>query len=97
MSATVGLRARAQRKNSYDVVIVGAGILGCALAAAFGKQGRHVLLLERDLSEPDRIVGELLQPGGVSALEKLGLKGKFFPFPPPPPVQIGIVAYSWRL
>jgi squalene monooxygenase len=30
-------------------------------------------LLERWLKEPDRIVGELLQPGGVSALEKLGL------------------------
>lgn len=72
-----GLRARGRRENSYDVVIVGAGILGCALAAAFGKQGRRVLLLERDLSEPDRIVGELLQPGGVSALEKLGLRGEF--------------------
>lgn len=77
MSAMAGLRARGRRENSYDVVIVGAGILGCALAAAFGKQGRRVLLLERDLSEPDRIVGELLQPGGVSALEKLGLEGKF--------------------
>lgn len=31
------------------------------------------MLLERDLSEPDRIVGELLQPGGVAALEKLGM------------------------
>jgi squalene monooxygenase len=34
-----------------------------------------VLLLERDLTEPDRIVGELLQPGGVAALTKLGLGG----------------------
>ncbi|KAH8147719.1 uncharacterized protein LAJ45_08184 [Morchella importuna] len=63
-----------KRENSYDVVIVGAGVLGCALAAAFGKQGRQVLLLERDLSEPDRIVGELLQPGGVEALVKLGMR-----------------------
>jgi squalene monooxygenase len=58
----------------YDVAIVGAGIIGCALATALGKQGRKVLVLERDLSEPDRIVGELLQPGGVQALEKLGLR-----------------------
>lgn len=35
---------------------------------------RKVLLLERDLSQPDRIVGELLQPGGVAALERLGMK-----------------------
>lgn len=32
-----------------------------------------MLLLERDLREPDRIVGELLQPGGIAALHKLGL------------------------
>jgi squalene monooxygenase len=32
-----------------------------------------VLLLERDLSQPDRIVGELLQPGGYMQLKKLGL------------------------
>ncbi|KAK2780697.1 Squalene epoxidase [Onygenales sp. PD_12] len=60
--------------HEADVLIVGAGIAGCALAVALGKQGRSVLLLERSLKEPDRIVGELLQPGGVRALEKLGLR-----------------------
>ncbi|CAG8628796.1 8607_t:CDS:2, partial [Paraglomus occultum] len=59
--------------QDYDLIVVGAGVVGSAAAAAFGKQGRKVLLIERDLSEPDRIVGELLQPGGVIALEKLGL------------------------
>ncbi|KAJ9195933.1 hypothetical protein DTO271D3_2215 [Paecilomyces variotii] len=59
--------------HEADVVIVGAGIMGCALAVALGRQGRSVLLLERSLKEPDRIVGELLQPGGVRALEQLGL------------------------
>ncbi len=57
-----------------DVIIVGAGIIGCALAVTFAKQGRDVVLIERDMSEPDRIVGELLQPGGVRALEQLGLR-----------------------
>lgn len=33
-------------------------------------------VIERDLSEPDRIVGELLQPGGYLKLIELGLKGK---------------------
>ncbi|KAI5292729.1 Squalene epoxidase, partial [Ascosphaera atra] len=37
-------------------------------------QGRSVLLLEKSLKEPDRIIGELLQPGGVRALEKLGMR-----------------------
>lgn len=62
--------------EEYDLIIVGAGIAGCAAARAFGSDGRRVLLLERDLSEPDRIVGELLQPGGVNALKQLGLEGK---------------------
>ncbi|KAN0067046.1 Squalene epoxidase domain containing protein [Elaphomyces granulatus] len=67
-------KERRRRHHEADVLIVGAGIAGCALAVAFGKQGRSVLLLEKSLKEPDRIVGELLQPGGVQALEQLGLR-----------------------
>ncbi|KAF3928122.1 hypothetical protein AA313_de0203958 [Arthrobotrys entomopaga] len=62
-------------KRAFDVAIIGAGIVGNALAVALANQGRDVLLLERDLSEPNRIVGELLQPGGVRALRELGLEG----------------------
>jgi squalene monooxygenase len=80
----------------YDVVIVGAGIAGSALAhtlatlprpapppaTATSSQGSYdpepprplrVCVLERSLAQPDRIVGELLQPGGVRALHALGL------------------------
>jgi hypothetical protein len=62
--------------EEYDLIVIGAGIVGCAAARAFASDGRRVLLLERDLSEPDRIVGELLQPGGVNALKALGMEGK---------------------
>ncbi|KAI9794142.1 MAG: Squalene epoxidase [Piccolia ochrophora] len=68
----IGVRRRLH--HEADVVVVGAGIMGCAVAVALGKQGRSVLLLEKSLKEPDRIVGELLQPGGIAALEKLGLR-----------------------
>lgn len=64
-----------ESSSEYDLIIVGAGVLGSAAAKAFGSDGRRVLLLERDLSEPDRIVGELLQPGGVNALTALGMEG----------------------
>ena len=67
-------KKRRERYHEANVVIVGAGILGCAIAVALGNQGRSVVLLERWLTEPNRIVGELLQPGGVQALEKLGLR-----------------------
>lgn len=67
---------RARRREQYheaDVVVVGAGIFGCAIAYALANQGRSVILLERWMYEPDRIVGELLQPGGINSLKKLGL------------------------
>lgn len=57
----------------WDLVVVGAGVAGCALAHTLGRDGRRVLVIERDLSQPDRIVGELLQPGGYEALVNLGL------------------------
>lgn len=64
--------------SKYDVLIVGAGIAGCAFAHALSTLPRskplRIALLERSLSEPDRIVGELLQPGGVLALRKLGIE-----------------------
>lgn len=59
-----------------DIIIVGAGVLGSALAAVLARDGRKVTVVERDLREPDRIVGELLQPGGYRALRELGLEGK---------------------
>ena len=67
-------KKRRERYHEANVVIVGAGILGCAMAVALGNQGRSVILLEKSLKEPERIVGELLQPGGVQALEKLGIR-----------------------
>ncbi|KAK4152512.1 squalene epoxidase-domain-containing protein [Chaetomidium leptoderma] len=65
---------RRETHHEADVVVVGAGIFGCAIAFALANQGRSVILLERWMHEPDRIVGELLQPGGVAALRKLGLE-----------------------
>lgn len=65
-------------RTDYDVLIVGAGIAGSALAHALSTLPRskplRIGLLERSLAEPDRIVGELLQPGGVIALKRLGME-----------------------
>lgn len=58
------------------MVIVGAGVLGSAMATVLARDGRRVTVVERDLKEPDRIVGELLQPGGYLALQDLGLQGE---------------------
>ncbi|KAG5548301.1 hypothetical protein RHGRI_013861 [Rhododendron griersonianum] len=65
---------RSETDGSTDVIIVGAGVAGAALACTLAKDGRRVHVIERDLTEPDRIVGELLQPGGYLKLIELGLE-----------------------
>ncbi|XP_070248834.1 squalene monooxygenase [Myotis yumanensis] len=61
-------------QNDPEVIIVGSGVLGSALAAVLSRDGRKVTVIERDLQEPDRIVGEFLQPGGYHVLKDLGLE-----------------------
>ncbi|KAJ3268783.1 hypothetical protein HDV01_002297 [Terramyces sp. JEL0728] len=61
--------------TDYDIIIIGAGVLGTAAAYSLGNIGKKVLLIERDWKEPDRIVGELLQPGGVEALRQMNMEG----------------------
>jgi hypothetical protein len=57
----------------HEIIVVGSGVAGSAAAITLARQGYQILLLERNLQEPDRIVGELMQLGGVIALEELGL------------------------
>ncbi|KAJ8773240.1 hypothetical protein K2173_028417 [Erythroxylum novogranatense] len=72
--ATTQGECRSVDASDVDVIIVGAGVAGAALAHTLGKDGRRVHVIERDLTEPDRIVGELLQPGGYLKLIELGLE-----------------------
>ncbi|KAK8561168.1 hypothetical protein V6N12_048242 [Hibiscus sabdariffa] len=60
--------------GTTDIIIVGAGVAGAALAYSLGKDGRRVRVIERDLNAPDRIAGECLMPGGYLKLIELGLK-----------------------
>nr|AQY54416.1 squalene monooxygenase [Salvia officinalis] len=73
-STAVGGGLRQESGGDTDIIIVGAGVAGAALAYTLGKDGRRVHVIERDLTEPDRIVGELLQPGGYLKLIELGLE-----------------------
>jgi len=58
--------------QEFDIIVVGAGVAGGVFAASQPVSTR-ILVIERDLTEPDRIIGELMQPGGIQALNELGL------------------------
>ncbi|NXG56480.1 ERG1 monooxygenase, partial [Hemiprocne comata] len=61
-------------QHNPEIIIVGSGVLGSSLATVLSRDGRRVTVIERNMEEPDRIVGELLQPGGFKALRDLGLE-----------------------
>jgi 2-polyprenyl-6-methoxyphenol hydroxylase-like FAD-dependent oxidoreductase len=56
-----------------DVVIVGAGIAGGALATVLARAGLRVLTLERTLQHEDRVRGEFMAPWGVAEATRLDL------------------------
>ncbi len=56
-----------------DVVVVGAGLVGCALAASLAGRGVDVVLIDRKSSARAKVCGEGLMPRGVSCLAALGL------------------------
>ncbi|MBK8958480.1 MAG: FAD-dependent monooxygenase [Proteobacteria bacterium] len=59
--------------RDYDVIIVGAGVGGSALAANLAAAGLDVELLEREAAFTDRVRGEWMAPWGVAEAKALGL------------------------
>src|SRR5688572_26749848 len=58
---------------NYDVIIVGARVAGSSLAILLGRQGRRVLLVDRDRFPSDTLSTHLLQPPAVEHLAQLGV------------------------
>jgi len=57
----------------FDILVVGGGIGGCALAATVARAGKSVLLLEKSRVYEDRVRGEWIAPWGVAEAKRLGL------------------------
>jgi menaquinone-9 beta-reductase len=60
-------------REAFDVVIIGGGIAGNALATVLARAGRTVLVLERSTVYRDRVRGELFHVWGVAEARRLGL------------------------
>jgi menaquinone-9 beta-reductase len=57
----------------YDVIIVGAGPAGSALAALLGRGGARVLLVDRATFPREKPCGEYMSPGALGVLDRLGI------------------------
>ncbi|MBV9331985.1 MAG: FAD-dependent monooxygenase, partial [Alphaproteobacteria bacterium] len=60
-------------RDQYDLVVIGAGIAGSALAAVMARAGKEVLLLEQTTLYPDIVRGEVMTQWGVREACTLGL------------------------
>lgn len=60
-------------RKTFDLVIVGGGIAGCALGRAMAQSGAEVLILEKEPRYRDRIRGEAIMPWGGLEAKALGL------------------------
>ena len=59
--------------HEYDIITVGGGLAGFALAGAMAKKGFRVLVVEREEKFKDRVRGEQIHPWGVAELKELEL------------------------
>jgi 2-polyprenyl-6-methoxyphenol hydroxylase-like FAD-dependent oxidoreductase len=57
----------------YDLIVIGGGIGGSALAATMAQAGRRVLVLESSEVFEDQVRGEWIAPWGVAEVKRLGL------------------------
>lgn len=60
-------------EHDYDIIAVGGGLGGSALAKAMAEHGKRVLVLEREREFKDRVRGEWIAPWGVAEAKELGL------------------------
>jgi flavin-dependent dehydrogenase len=70
--------------DSYDVVVVGARAAGAATAMLLARQGRRVLLLDRDRYGADTLSTHALMRGGVFLLSRWGLLDRIVDAGTPP-------------
>ena len=68
-----GATAEAMVTQPYDIISIGGGLAGSALAKAMAENGARVLVLERERAFRDRVRGEAIMSWGVAEARELGI------------------------
>ena len=59
--------------NLYDVIVIGGGPAGCAMALDLNRRGYDVALCDQAKFPRDKVCGEFISPGADPILEQLGV------------------------
>ncbi|MFQ5872336.1 MAG: FAD-dependent oxidoreductase [Dehalococcoidia bacterium] len=59
--------------KTYDIITIGGGLAGSAVAKVMAEHGARVLVLERETRMRDRVRGELMWPWGTAEVVELGI------------------------
>src|SRR5262245_14186988 len=79
---------------SADVLVVGAGPSGAAVAATLARHGHAVVLVDRAVRPVGKACGELLTPRAVAAVAALGLEPDALGFHPVTHVRLTTASHS---
>ena len=60
-------------EHDYDIIAIGGGLGGSALAKVMAEHGHRVLVLERVREFKDRVRGEWIAPWGVAEAKQRGI------------------------
>ena len=56
-----------------EVLVLGAGVAGCAVSIALARKGRNVRLIERERTPRHKVCGEFLSGEALEDLHALGI------------------------
>ena len=64
------------RSNETNVLVIGAGLAGCAAAIALRQRGIEVTLVDKATGSPQRFCGEFVSGEAIESLDALGVSGQ---------------------